>query len=115
MEHFVHIHLLLNPDDASSYAHNHSLEQVDMAKLNSAVKRVAMIKMGKGYKTSKVKRNLKSQIRPEHASEFEKAGDKYLSLAHLHNAGKLFRLLNKNRRMDGRRNPWEEQRSDAQK
>jgi hypothetical protein len=104
---------LLRDKKSPCYEHNHTLEHLDIVKRNSAIKAVAGEEVGKGYRASEVKRNMTGTIRETHKVILEQAGGKHLNLLDIHNAGAAFRTLNKDKRMEGHRDHWHKQRSDA--
>jgi hypothetical protein len=84
-----------------------------MVKRNSAVKAVAGGEVGKGYRASEVKRNMTGAVQVAHRTILGMAGGGHISLADVHNAGKAFRFINKDIRIEGHSKPWLNQRSDA--
>ena len=91
------------------YTHNHTLEYLDIIKINSKVKNTVGTEVAKGYRPSDINRNIQGVKWAANKTALGDAGGAHLDLKGIHNAGASWKLDNLDHRIAGARIKWERQ------
>ena len=101
--------LSLHEDKAHCVTHNHTMDFMDVIKINSFVMGIAGEQVAQGYEVAWVHRVLKGVKWTANLNALEAAGGKYLNLMRVHNAGAEFKRAHPDDRIHGAKAPWPEQ------